>query len=89
MTAALTAQLAALGAKRWRLLLGWQREAVITALDREHHRLLACARRARDKSLAVPDPRKALYERRAQDHAANAGACRIAKRMLEDIGGHP
>lgn len=73
---------------RWWDLLPSQRAAVIIALEREEARLSRLARQARMKAVR-PAPYGKRQGERAFTHASNAGACRIARELLLNVGGHP
>lgn len=74
---------------RWRDLLPEQRDAVLMALEREQKRLMACAARADGKRKGSPhEPWRGNYAARVVDHAAKAGAMRIAREMLDAAGGY-
>lgn len=63
---------------RWRELLPSQRESVLRKLEFIEGKLVRLAERKR-----------AAGEESALHHAANAGACRIARLFLVEIGGFP
>lgn len=73
---------------RWRYLLPSQRWAVVAALRREEARLMRFATLARSKA-GKPMPYGGQQANAAIRHAANAGACRILRELLQAIGGHP
>lgn len=73
---------------RYRELLPEQRRAVTMALAREYSRLVRLADAATAKG-GRPEPYGKHYRLRAMDHSANAGACRIARDFLREVGGHP
>lgn len=80
--------LSPLATERWRILIPTQRFAVLNALLREENRLMRLAKAARAKA-DRPAPYGKHQADRAITHACNAGACRIAREMLEKVGGFP
>lgn len=73
--------------ERWRYLLPNQHNAVILALSREEKRLMGWATSQRAKG-DRPEPFGRYRREAAVWHACRAGAVRIARLMLERIGGH-
>lgn len=73
---------------RYRELLPEQRQAVTMALAREFKRLKGLAEKARAKG-GKPKPYGPHQMSRALWHSCNAGAVRIARDFLREIGGHP
>lgn len=74
--------------ERWRILLPEQRQAVTTALAREFKRLGGLSRKACAKADVLPEPYSKHQRLRAFEHACNAGAVKIARELLREIGGH-
>ena len=73
---------------RWRELLPEQRQAVTTALAREFKRLCRLAQASRAKG-DRPEPYGAHHRNRAIWHSCNAGAVKISRDFLREIGGFP
>lgn len=73
--------------ERWRYPLPEQRAAVGMALVWAEEKFAKLAKRARlrkNHNEVAPHYGDAIFR-----HASNAGACRIARELLEEIGGHP
>lgn len=76
-------------AERWALLLPEQRTHVARALNRAVRDAMRHAHTAKTKADGSPQPYKKHKRKASWEHAANAGALRIARDLLGALRAHP
>lgn len=80
---------AAVLAERWAMLLPEQRTYVARALNRAAQDAMRHAERSRRKAKGAPQPYRKHKRNAAWQHAANAGAVRIARDLLAALRTYP